>query len=344
MAVANPTYLPVAARSRGLAAARAKHLVRGVATTVLRSVAVFIPVFFVATFATFALRSLSGLNPARVQLGQDATPAEIHRIEASFGLNRPFLVQYWNWLSGLLHGNLGISWSNHYPVSTLLKDSLTVTLTVAGFALVLGVVFGFLFGSLGALRHGTWIDRVLTGGLTVLSVVPAFVVGIVLIEVVAVELKLLPSAGFLSFSHGFWPWLSHIILPSLALSLAPAAHIARQLRGGLVGAYRENYVIGATVRGLNPRRIFFRHVLRNGMSPALAVLGLEFPAVIGNSVVTETIFALSGFGQFARSSAQAGDVPSVQGVLVVSILLVVTFNLIVNIVLGRVTPAAQRGV
>jgi peptide/nickel transport system permease protein len=305
---------------------------------------IFATVFLVGTFATFWLRALSGLNPARVQLGQDATPLEINRVEKSFGLDRGFFAQYWSWLTGVVHGNLGISWSSHYPVSELLKDSLTVTVTVAVLALLIGIVFGFLFGSIAALRPTTWIDRTITSVSTVASVIPPFVIGIVLIEVVAVELKLLPSAGFVPFSQGFWPWLSHILLPSLALSLACTANIARQLRGGLIGAYRENYVVGAKVRGMSPRRIFFRHVLRNGVSPALAILGLELPILIGNSVVTEQIFALSGFGQFANTSAQAGDVPSVQGVLVVSILLVVSFNLIINVVLGRLAPAAQRGV
>ena len=229
--------------------------------------------FFVATFATFLLRSLSGLNPARVQLGEDATPLEINRIEASYGLNRPFLSQYWSWLTGVLHGNLGRSWSNGYPVSTLIRDGLTVSLTVATLALILGVTAGFALGTLAALRRTTWIDRGITSFLTVVSVVPAFVIGVILVEVVAVELKLLPSAGFIPFSQGFWPWLSHVLLPALALSFGCMSSVARQLRAGLIGAYRENYVIGATVRGLSRRRIFFRHVLRNGIGPAVAVLG-----------------------------------------------------------------------
>jgi peptide/nickel transport system permease protein len=170
------------------------------------------------------------------------------------------------------------------------------------------------------------------------------VIGVILVEVVAVELKLLPSAGFIPFSQGFWPWLSHVLLPALALSFGCMSSVARQLRAGLIGAYRENYVIGATVRGLSRRRIFFRHVLRNGIGPAVAVLGLEFPTLIGGAVIVESIFALAGFGQFAATSAQMGDVPSVQGVLVVSIVLVVTFNLIVNLLLGRISPASRRGV
>jgi peptide/nickel transport system permease protein len=327
-----------------VALARVSHAGRGLLRNLGRTIAIFVPVFFVATFATFLLRALSGLNPARIQLGQNATPLEINRVERSYGLDRPFFTQYWSWLTGVLHGNLGRSWSNGYPVSTLIRDGLTVSLTVATLALILGVSFGLTLGALAAARRATWIDRGITSFFSVISVIPAFVIGIVLVEVVAVELRLLPSAGFIPFSQGFWPWLSHILLPALALSFGCMSSVARQLRTGLIGAYRENYVIGAIVRGLSPRRIFFRHVLRNGIGPALAVLGLEFPALIGGSVIIESIFALAGFGQFASTSAQMGDVPSVQGVLVVSIVLVVSFNLIVNLLLGRISPASQRGV
>jgi peptide/nickel transport system permease protein len=336
---------PIAAEGGdGVTLARARHAVRSLLTNFGRTISIFVPVFFVATFATFLLRALSGLNPARIQLGQDATPLEINRIEASYGLDRGFFAQYWSWLGGVVHGNLGRSWSNGYPVSTLIRDGLTISLTVAALALILGVSFGFALGALAAVKRTTWIDRGITSFLSVISVIPAFVIGIVLVEVVAVELKLLPSAGFIPFSQGFWPWLSHVLLPALALSFGCMSSVARQLRSGLIGAYRDNYVIGAIVRGLSRRRIFFRHVLRNGIGPAVAVLGLEFPVLIGGSVIIESIFALAGFGQFAATSAQMGDVPSVQGVLVVSIVLVVTFNLIVNLLLGRISPASQRGV
>ncbi|QYN21385.1 ABC transporter permease [Amycolatopsis sp. DSM 110486] len=312
--------------------------------TLARSVAIFVPVFFAATFVTFALRALSGLSPARIQLGEDATPQAIANIESQWGLDRPFLVQYWHWFTAVLHGDLGTSWVNGADISTLIGLGLGVSLSVAVFGLVVGVVAGFALGTLAALRRGTWADRAVTGFVTTVSVLPAFVVGIVLVAVFAVGLGLFPSAGYAPVTDGVGPWLVHITLPALALSFDVMADVARQLRTGLVSAYEENYVIGAVVRGLSPRRVFFGHVLRNGIGPALATLGLKFPALVGASVVTEWIFGLQGFGRFANDSAQSGDVPAVQGVLVVSIALVVTFNLLVNVVLGRVTPASQRGV
>jgi len=312
--------------------------------TLAKSVAIFVPVFFVATFVTFGLRAMSGLSPARIQLGEDATPEAIHNIESQWGLDKPFLVQYWDWFTGVLHGRLGTSWVNGADISTLIGLGLGVSLSVAVLALVIGVVVGFCLGTVAALRRTTWVDRAITGFATVISVMPPFVVGIVLVGVLAVGLGWFPSGGYVPLTDGVGPWLAHVILPALALSMDVVADTARQLRTGLVSAYRENYVLGAVVRGLSPRRIFFRHVLRNGMGPALAMLGVKFPALVGASVVTEWIFGLQGFGRFANDSAQAGDVPAVQGVLVVSIAMVVTFNLVVNIVLGRLTPAAQRGV
>ncbi|WP_394428348.1 ABC transporter permease [Streptomyces sp. SGAir0957] len=326
------------------ARSRTRHALGRVLAALGRSVALFVPVFLVATFVTFALRSLSGLSPARIQLGEEATPEAVARVEAEWGLDRPFLVQYGDWFNGILHGDLGTSWTNGADISTLIGVGLGVSLSIATFALLIGVVVGFALGTLAALRRTTWIDRAVTGFVTVISVMPAFVVGIVLVAVFAVGLHLFPSAGYVPAAQGVGPWLAHITLPALALSFDVIADVARQLRTSLIAAYSENYVTGAVVRGLGPRRIFFGHVLRNGLGPTLATLGLKFPALVGASVVTEWIFGLQGFGRFANDAAQSGDVPAVQGVLVVSIVLVVTFNLIVNLVLARVTPASQRGV
>ncbi len=317
---------------------------RRLAMTVLRPVAVFVPVFLFATFITFLLGAITGLSPAYVQLGDAATPQAVARLNHQWGLDEPFLVRYWNWFHALLQADLGKSWINGVPVSELIAQRMTVSLSAAGVALLIGIVFGALLGLLAAVTATSLLDRVITAFVSFISVLPPFVVGIALVAVLAVGLHLLPSAGYIPISAGVGPWLSHIIMPAIALSLDTVAAIARQLRTGLVGAYQENYVVGARVRGLGPRRIFFVHVLRNGAGPSLALLGLHFPNLLGGAVVTETIFALSGYGVFAAQSALHGDVPAVQGILVVSIVLVVGFNLVVNVLLNRIAPAAARGI
>ena len=143
---------------------------------------------------------------------------------------------------------------------------------------------------------------------------------------------------------GAGAWLSHIILPAIALSFDTVADVARQLRVGLVSARRQNYVTGAVVRGLSARRIFFVHILRNSVGPSVAVLGLKFPNLLGGAVVTEAIFQLSGYGVFATQSALQGDVPAVQAVLVIAVILVVVFNMVVNFILTQLIPASSRGV
>ncbi|GAA2237185.1 ABC transporter permease [Herbiconiux moechotypicola] len=320
------------------------HRVRRVLVSIGRPLSIFVPVFFLGTLFTFLLGALSGRSPAALQLGDAATPEAVAVINQQYGLDRPFFVQYFDWLGTLFTGSFGNSWANGVPVATLLGDRAVVSLSVAGLALVIGVVFGFLFGVLAARFHTTWIDRAITTGTTVFSVLPPFVVGIALIAVFAVGLRWLPAVGFVPLQMGFWPWFSHLILPAVALSFDTVSDVARQLRTGLVAASRENYVIGAQVRGLSPRRIFFGHVLRNGVAPALSVLGLKFPALLGGAVLIEAIFGLSGYGTFAAQSAVTGDVPSVQAVLVISIVLVVVFNLLVNVGLNRLIPSASRGV
>lgn len=316
---------------------------RRLAGAVLQPLGVFVPVFLFGTFVTFLLGDLSGLSPAALQLGESATPEAIAQLESSWGLDRPFWVRYADWFAQMLTGDFGRSWANNQSVADQIFQRASVSLSVAGLGLVLGVVGGLALGVLAATRQGTLLDRGITAFATAISVVPAFVVGIVLVAVFAVGLGLLPSAGYVPLDRGFDKWIVHLILPAVALSLDTVAEVARQLRVGLISAYRENYVLGAVVRGLSPRRIFWVHALRNGLGPTLSVLGLKFANLLGGAVVLEQVFGLSGYGMFAAKSALAGDVPAVQGVLVVAVVLVVVFNVTVNILLNRLIPAAARG-
>ena len=308
-----------------------------------RTVLIVVPVFVLATLVTFLLGSVSGLSPAGLMLGDVATPADVARVNAQFGLDRPLIVQYLDWFAGVVRGDLGVSWFNGLPVTELIGQRLGISLSVAALALVLGVVGGVGLGVLAASHRGGWIDRGVTVLASVLSTVPAFVVAVGLILVFCVLLRWFPSSGYVDPSVDLGRWLSLITLPAIALSLDTAADLARQLRTGLVGAYEENYVTGAVVRGLSPRRILFVHVLRNGAGPAVAVLGMHIPRLIGGAVITESIFAMPGFGRFTAESALRGDVPVVQGTLVVAIVLVLGCSLLVNALLVRLRPGAERG-
>jgi peptide/nickel transport system permease protein len=308
----------------------------------LRIVAVPVTVFLLASFITYGLGALGNANPAAAVLGDTATPADIARMNHQFGLDRPFLVQYFTWLGHALTGNLGQSYFTTIPVSTSVGQALPVDLSLAVLALSFAVLFGGTAGIAAALRQGSRLDRTATLVCSGLATVPPFIVGIVLIVVFSVFLKALPAGGYVAFSTDPGQWLRFALLPSLALSVEGAAAVARQLRTSLVGALRENYVVGAAARGLSSRRVLFRHVLRNAAGPALTVLGLEVPTLIGGAVVAEKIFNLPGVAQLALQAGSQHDIPVIQGTLLVTIGVVLVSNIAVNLALVRLSPQSRR--
>lgn len=309
----------------------------------VRIISIVVPVFLLASFVTFALREISGLDPSAQLLGENATADAIQRLQQEWRLDRPFLVQYFDWLGHILRGDLGVSWYSNVNVTELMLQRAPITLSVALLALTIGLVGGLLLGCLSAVAHGSWFDRFVTILLSVASTVPAFVVGIGLIAIFCVWLPWFPAAGYLPLKFGVGVWLSTITLPAIALSFDTIADLARQLRSSIIASYDQNYVVGARARGYSEARILFRHVLPNSLGPALAVLGLKFPALLGGAVVTESIFNMNGYGKFASDSALRGDVPAVQAVLIVAIVLVLVFNILVNLIQLRLNPASGRG-
>jgi peptide/nickel transport system permease protein len=309
----------------------------------VRIVSVPVTVFLIATFGTYALGAIGGANPAATVLGQDATPTAIAQLNHQYGLDKPFLVQYFDWLGHALTGNLGISYFTSIPVSTSLAQALPVDLSLALLALVFAVLLGGGAGLLAALRQGGLIDRGISAVCSALATVPPFLVGITLIVLFAVVFRLLPSGGYVPFTQNPGQWLRFAFLPALALSAEGAAAIARQLRTSLVGALRENYVLGAAARGLSSRRVLLRHALRNAAGPALTVLGVQVPMIIGGAVVAEKMFALPGVAQLALTAGSERDVPVIQGALLVTVGVVLVSNIVVNAVLLRLTPQGRRG-
>ncbi len=323
--------------------ARAGRAARRGAAAFGRTALIVVPVFFFATLITFGLGAASGLSPAASLSGDEATPERIAAINAELGLDQPLVVQYVTWMAGVLRGDLGVSWYNDFPVSQLIAERLAITASIAGLALLIALVVGLSLGLLAVVQRGRPVDRAITVFTSAISTLPPFVVSIGLIVVLSVWLRLLPSSGFVPFSQDPVLWFKLILMPAIALSLDPAAELARQLRTGLVHVMDQNYIVGARVRGLSSTRILWVHALRNGAGPAVAVLGMKIPTLLGGAVVTETIFSMPGFGMLAADSALRGDVPVVQGTLVVAVVLVLAFSLIVNVVLEALQPASRRG-
>jgi len=319
----------------GAPAAPRRHRARSAASRIGTGLAVLIPILVLSSFITYSLGALSNSNPAATILGQDsATPAAVAHLDQVLGLNKPLLVQYWDWLSQAVRGNLGVSYFTQIPVSQSIAQRLPVDLSIAIGAVILATAIGGTAGTVAAIRRGGWIDRGVTLACSAMSTLPAFVVGIILVVVFAVGAHWLPANGYVGPAGGVGPWLAHIILPSLALALPVAADVARQLRTSLVSVLEQNYITGARVRGLPYRRILVRHALRNAAGPALTVLGNDFPIMLAGAVAAEAVFSLPGLGQLLLEAAQTRDIPVVQGVLLVVSAFVIVINLLVNATLS----------
>ncbi|UYM07738.1 ABC transporter permease [Solicola gregarius] len=300
-------------------------------------------VLFLASVITFALGALSDSNPAAAALGETATPEDIERLNHEFGLDRPLVVQYFDWVGDALRGDLGRSWFTTIPVTDSIKTALPVDLSIAALALALAILIGGGAGIGAALSNGGAFDRAVTLVCSVLGTLPPFIIGIGLIVIFAVKLQALPAGGYVPINVDPLQWLRFAILPALALSLDVAASIARQLRTSLIGQLHENYAVGAQMRGFGRRRVLFGHVLRNAAGPTLAVIGLAIPLIIGGAVMTEKLFGLPGVAQLALQAAEKGDVPVVLGTLMVTAVIVVAASLVINVLQLVLNPVARRG-
>jgi peptide/nickel transport system permease protein len=296
------------------------------------------PVALMSTLIVFLMTYLATANPAAQKLGDTATPADIARLNAEWGLDRGFFAQYGTWLWHALHGNLGVSYFSDVPVAESIGERLPVDLSIAVVAVVVGVLAGFAFGILAAVRRDGIVDRAVTAVSSVLVTIPEFWLAIMAIVVFSVTLRWLPSGGYVPLTRDPVAWLEHMLLPGVTLGLTVAASVARQLRTSLVAELERDYVVGARVRGLSPRRVLFVHVLRNAAAPAVATVGLAVPVLLGGAVIAESIFGLPGLGQLALNGATSHDIPVIQGVLITTVAIVLVSNLAVDAVIARLRP------
>lgn len=331
------TARPAPAAGGAAEGRRPLRITRAVAVALGQAAAVVV----IASFVTFALGAASGSDPAAVALGDMATPDDVARLNHEFGLDRPFFERYASWLGAAVTGDLGRSWFTGIPVAQSIAMALPVSLSIAAGATLVAIVVGGGSGIAAASRRGSFLDRSISAAAGALSTIPAFVAGIVLILLFAYALPILPVGGYVPPTVSVAAWAACLVLPSIALSLDAAADLSRQLRTGLVGAFEQNYVIGARVHGLGGPRILWRHALPNAVAPALATLALHVPRLVGGAVITEAVFGMPGLGQLARTSAVQGDVPVVQGVLLVSVGVVVAAAVVLNALLARVAPTGR---
>jgi len=308
---------------------------------IVRRILATIPVMAVVAIFVFALLYLSPGDPAAIIAGDTATVDDIIRIRARLGLDQPFYIQFGTWLWHLLQGDLGISIFTNLPVMKLIEQRVepTAALTVA--TLIVSVLAAIPMGVLAAWRAGSWIDRVVMVFAVLGFSVPVFVLAYILIFVFAIWANLLPVQGYVSITQGFWPFLSHIILPSIALGMIYAALIARITRASMLDVLAQDYIRTAQAKGVSQRRVVYKHGLRGALTPVVTMFGLDVGALLGGAIVTEAVFQLPGLGQYTLQSLYTADFPAVMGVTIVAALFIVVANLVVDITYAFMDPRVR---
>jgi peptide/nickel transport system permease protein len=304
----------------------------------IRRVLAAVPVMGVVALFVFLLLRITPGDPAAILAGDNATPAQLERIRTSLGLNEPLYVQFFTWVNKLLHGDLGVSLISNVPVLKMISQRVEPSISIALSTIILAVVIAVPLGVIAAWKHGTWIDRCVMG-LSVLGFsVPVFVIGYVLIQVFAIDLRLLPVQGFKSITAGFGPFLERIILPTLTLSFVYIALIARMTRAAMLDVMGEDFIRTARAKGIGETAVLLRHGLRNAAVPVITVIGTGFALLISGVVVTESVFNLPGIGRLTVDAVLARDYPVIQAMILLTSLIYVTVNLLIDVAYTLLDP------
>jgi peptide/nickel transport system permease protein len=296
----------------------------------------------VATLVFFMLRLVPG-DPIQAMLFDVGDPEIAAQIRAKYGLDEPLYMQYGIWLGQLAQGDLGNSiYGSRVPVATILSEALPRTLSLAGLSFAVALLIAIPAGLVSALRKHSKLDHAFTMGAFLGLSMPDFWLGILLIILFAGQLQWLPAIGYVPISEGFWPWLRHLILPSLAIGTPFAAIVSRMIRSSMLEVLNEDYMRTARSKGLTPRHITIFHAFPNALIPVITVMGIAFALLMAGAVVIENVFAIKGLGRVLIQGILNRDYPVVQGaILVVSAIFVFT-NLAVDALYGVIDPRIRQ--
>jgi peptide/nickel transport system permease protein len=291
---------------------------------------------------SFLLLELLPSSPAIVALGPFATKGAIAQFNHTNGLDKPFLVQYWHYLSNALHGNLGHDFVNHEPVGTAIRERLPVTIELLIVSQLLALAVAVPLGVLGAFRPNGIIDRVSATVTFGLLAAPAFVIAVPLVLLFAVKFHIFPATGYTGISHSVSKNLRSVLLPSITLALPSMAAYLRLLRADMIATLQEDFITMAKAKGLPTWRILVRHAFRPSTFSLVTVGGLSLGSLIGGTVIVETIFQLPGIGNLAITSIFERNYAMVQGTVLVIAVGYVLINFGVDMLYAAIDPRVRH--
>ncbi len=303
-------------------------------------------VMWVVATVVFFMYFVAPHDVARLIAGRQASPETVAAVSRNLGLDRPVVAQYGSFLVRLLHGDLGYSYSNSEPVTSLIAQGLPVTFSLAIGGAVLWLVLGVTSGTIAARRRRSVVDRTTTGVALFFYSMPTFLLGELLLLGFFYELHVLgidffPGGGYVPFTENPAEWAQHLILPWLTIALVSAATYSRLTRASMLDVLGEDYIKTARSKGLSRRRVTVRHGLRAALTPIVTQFGLDLGALLGGVVVTETVFGLPGLGQLLITSIDHQDLPTTIGLVLLAAAFVVAANIVVDILYVVLDPRAR---
>lgn len=298
---------------------------------IVRRVLATIPVMAIVALFVFSLLYIAPGDPAAVIAGDQATPADVERIRASLGLDRPFLVRFGEWVFRILQGDLGVSIFTNLPVTRMIAQRIEPTLSLMVVTLILAISIAVPLGVVAAWKAGSWIDRAVMAFAVLGFSVPVFVVGYLLAYFFALELDWFPVQGYTPFAQGVGPWLSNLVLPAVALGGVYIALIARITRATMLEVLQQDYIRTARAKGAGQSTMLFVHALKNAAVPIVTVIGIGVALLIGGAVVTESVFAIPGLGRLTVDAILRRDYPVIQGVILLFSFVYVLVNLLIDL-------------
>jgi peptide/nickel transport system permease protein len=309
---------------------------------IARRLAAMVPLLILITLGVYALVLLIPGDPARTLAGGiHAEPSEIARVRHQLHLDQPFFAQYWRWVTHALQGNLGSSLFQHSSVASAISSRFSLTLSLALGGLFVSILIGLPLGILAGTRPGTVADRSATVVSSAGIAIPDFWLAILLAVLFAVKIHLLPDLGYVGLTKSPWGWFEHLILPWVALGVAGGATLARQVRGGLIDVLDQDYIRTARSLGVPERQVIGRLALKNALTPAMTLVGIQFAYLLGGTVIIEQIFSIPGLGSLMLQAIDTKDLPVIQGVVLLTAVIFVLVNLIVDIGYGLLNPKVR---
>jgi peptide/nickel transport system permease protein len=301
-----------------------------------------IPVLVIVSIVSFLLLRAAPGNPAVAQAGLNATPQVVATISRQLGLDKPLWVQYWIWLKGVVHGNFGVSYTTGQSVTSVLAPRVGVTVELALLALVLTIVIGIPLGVWSALRRDRSVDQATRAFALSSIAVPSFVVGLFFVLLFGWWFRgVLPYEGFVPFGQSVGGNLEHMILPAVALALAPIGIVARFVRTSMLDVLGSDYVVAARALGVPWHEVIWKDALRNALTPVLTILGLIAGFLMSGTVVVESIFSLPGLGEELVSSFNNRDYTVTISIMMLFAAVFVVLNLLVDLLYAVVDPKVR---